>query len=1594
MARSIGLTGRMDISQFNANVQSFMKSINDMNKQVARVAKESQAGARSAGEAAGVLGVNWQRVKDIITGVFVIDVFRQISRGLKSLAAEALDAASQFQILDVRLQSILARDFAKEFGGTVGDALAKVKGEAQELLMWIRKVAVTTPFSVETLANAIAYGQAFGFNAEQAKRLAIASGEFTAGMGLTNEHLTRIIYNFGQMLASGRVLGRELRDLANNFVPIRDITQKLADEAGIPFDEMKKAMSEGRVSAEQFIGAFVQIAETDFAGAMERMSRTIQGVRQNISDFIRTLLGIELLGPVLGEIAESAASALDRAFEPDVLRAFFTIGQTLLISFKQIRAALSGLGLSIAAFLESLGFAAPTAFDFARAILFISTAVSKVISALGRGIGAFTGFVNRISEQFGTSFTQLIQQAASWGFNIIQSLAAGMAKALIYVVQVLTAIARLFTKWLKGSSPPKLLPDLTKWGTQAINSWLEGWTSGDFGIFNDIAGTVASFLRSLEGKIPKVQIIPRIIGSRKAIQGAIDDINKFGSVTESSLHKIFKALKISSEPLKNFIKESLEFAVIEEIIEQAKKVLDFDIDLKVPKEIFGVMVDSLEDLIAVAGKFKGALGDALRGYVQALGDVEKANKRVAAAQERLNELTEMYDDRLRALRAQQTAIDKEKDDTGRIAEIEEAIATGLLTTEEKKRLELEKAQIILNQKIAALEDERDIALDTAEDRLEAERKIAEEAENRLRIQKALAQELADTQLAAAKEQLAVAQAQVEMIIEQNNLLKEQAALLAQMAKEAAAKAGEGEPFDIPGVDFEGFVDEFEQTLEDSKQDILDALQDLQDEIVARITEFKDKILAPFRGIPEAISNLFAQINTAFEAAGQNPAIQAFLDSLQRFGESVGVALNNLRVFWDENGEEIISIIGGFFDRLLTLITPEFAGLLVAAGGGFETFGKFLENMTAVLIEKGPQIQDSLQSWVDWVFEEGIPKLQEFWKFVTDEVIPAIVNIAGILKDNAPTILKILATVVGGFLLFLGVLKTIVALPQIAGFIAILQGIGEAIGGLITFLSGGGLGGAFATIGSAILPVIAILAAIGGVVLVVIEHFQEFKDFFLDVFGAVGDAIKPAIEPLKDAFADLQKAMAPLTKGTSPLKIFIGILKGIGMLVLAVIVPIFVLLVGVIAGLIRGIAEGLTTFFRVYASFVEGIQRIGEGIKTFVQGIKDIIKGIGEGDWSLVLEGLTKLGDGISKILHGLIQSIVTFFASMFGFILGLVWGFIQGFFGFFVNLYHRLIGGSLIPDMIRDILAAFAQFFVDAILGFTTWLSDTISKILEFFPQFVQSGVDLVTNLITGMEDMVFGSNGLIAKTGEWIQSTIDKILEFLEKFVQAGKDLIAKFLEGIEYGFKWAQGVYAKIVIFLKETAAKILDIKDDFVQAGKDIIAGIIEGITSKASELYDLIRSIIRRALGTAKEESETDSPSKKMHDLGIDWMMGFQQGLVSQASSLEHTVSNVFSDLAGIPGGMNFAMAESSVQGVVDKLKSLSDSGSLGTLGAKIDVNHLIPATAGGVNTLLSQPSPSYTNIRTINVEINPTYAQVQSEAGIYYDVRAAIAHMSR
>lgn len=293
----------------------------------------------------------------------------------------------------------------------MSEALEAAIGPANELIEWTKTMAVTTPFTAETLARANTLGMAMGFTTEETKRLTMATGNFTAGMGLSQDVIERIIYNFGQMIQQGKVTGTELRDLARGgFVPITDVLKQMQEnlgETGKDFDQFRKDAAKGVYPVEEFFTAFMEIAERDFPNAMERMSRTWEGVTSNIHDFIGVVLGAEVLGPLLDRIAARLDDALKRMMSPEIRGGFSDLGETIADTYDKIANKVPDV---IGSFIE-LGNTLGLGLGFGGAKRAIEGLGDALVWILDRVEGA-TNLFNTLLTPAVETFTKSIENAS------------------------------------------------------------------------------------------------------------------------------------------------------------------------------------------------------------------------------------------------------------------------------------------------------------------------------------------------------------------------------------------------------------------------------------------------------------------------------------------------------------------------------------------------------------------------------------------------------------------------------------------------------------------------------------------------------------------------------------------------------------------------------------------------------------------------------------------------------------------------------------------------------------------------------------------------------------------------------------------------------------------------------------------------------------------------------------------------------------------------------------------------------------------------------------------------------------------------------
>lgn len=221
-------------------------------------------------------------VGQVFAGVFGANLVQSAISGFRNLAAEGLQAFVTYERLGMSLQTLTARE-ALNSGQvkTMTEAYAKAGPKAQELLGWIQKLAIQSPFNQDDVAQAFRMAQAYGFTTDEAKRLTTALIDFTAGTGATGETMQRIALALGQIQAKGKLAGQEVLQLVNAGLSVDAI---LAKAFGKSTEEIVEMREKGLIPADQAIQAIVQSLEEDFGGAAARQAETFAGLVTSIED--------------------------------------------------------------------------------------------------------------------------------------------------------------------------------------------------------------------------------------------------------------------------------------------------------------------------------------------------------------------------------------------------------------------------------------------------------------------------------------------------------------------------------------------------------------------------------------------------------------------------------------------------------------------------------------------------------------------------------------------------------------------------------------------------------------------------------------------------------------------------------------------------------------------------------------------------------------------------------------------------------------------------------------------------------------------------------------------------------------------------------------------------------------------------------------------------------------------------------------------------------------------------------------------------------------------------------------------------------------
>lgn len=288
-----------------------------------------------------------QRVMEMAIGMNLSRVWWQLGMKMRDMARMASDAAVDYQVTFNRLRSLILNEIVDtQYAGNISsieqraEALKKAQLATEELVMWTSKLAVSTIYDAADILDVYTLAMAYNFTSDSARNLTEAVLDFATGMGLGDTEMRRVIENFGQLRAQGKITGTELRDLARGaFVPVNDVLEQMAKNAGLVGDYdipnmqaingvLADMRDNGELTADAFaaisiqlqkIGADGRVTRQEFETLMQDMSEgdVMQRFGLTAEQAGKALEGIKTgqLTEELNELIKTGELTIDEFFE-------------------------------------------------------------------------------------------------------------------------------------------------------------------------------------------------------------------------------------------------------------------------------------------------------------------------------------------------------------------------------------------------------------------------------------------------------------------------------------------------------------------------------------------------------------------------------------------------------------------------------------------------------------------------------------------------------------------------------------------------------------------------------------------------------------------------------------------------------------------------------------------------------------------------------------------------------------------------------------------------------------------------------------------------------------------------------------------------------------------------------------------------------------------------------------------------------------------------------------------------------------------------------------------------------------------------------
>ena len=520
------------------------------------------------------------------------------------------------------------------------------------------------------------------------------------------------------------------------------------------------------------------------------------------------------------------------------------------------------------------------------------------------------------------------------------------------------------------------------------------------------------------------------------------------------------------------------------------------------------------------------------------------------------------------------------------------------------------------------------------------------------------------------------------------------------------------------------------------------------------------------------------------------------------------------------------------------------------------------------------------------FEGQVIKMKSAWDALQvslgQMLLPTLQNLAGKATDvltvvgkfvtEHPEAVKAIAKIVAGLVgLKAGGLIAKLGFLQVKGGILSIQKAFTMIKGLgITkYLSS--MGGGFGGILTKILPLVGVIAAVGGAIYYVSTHLEQVRGFIQKNFGneglavfnklwsvitQVGTAIKDAFFTSGTGVLDTLKSIIPtvintLKTGLLPIlpmlaNMVIQILPLIGQLVTAILPVLGELIGAVITVLATLIAEILPVVVQLISALLPLVLQVVQSVlPVLIQLINAVVPLLIQ-IVQAVLPVIIQLIQTIVPLLTQIVQAVLPVLIQLVNAIVPILTQIIQSVLPVLIQLVNAIL--PILTQIIQAVLPVIIQLIqtilplvmqiVDAILPIFINLLNTL---LPIFMEIIQSILPVIIQLIQTVLPIV---QQIIDTVLPIFISLLNTLVPIFQNIIQAILPVLTTLLQALIPVIELVANIFSSVLGSALQSIAAIVQNVMSIFQGLIDFITGVFTGNWSQA---WNGIKSIFSGAVG---------------------------------------------------------------------------------------------------------------------------------------------------